>query len=71
MEFQDGYKIISTGVLGGEKTETSDFGFPDHKLAVFDLKSDPCEYVNLIDSQEGREVLRWAIERHSKLKNRK
>jgi len=41
---------------------------PDyHRLAVFDLLSDPDEYVNLADTPRGKEVLGWAVERHREL----
>ncbi len=40
-----------------------------HGTAVFDLTADAWEYHNLIDTPKGREVLKWAIEEHKKLKN--
>ncbi len=43
-------------------------GFLSQK-AVFDLTADPWEYHNLIDTPKGKEVLKWAIEEHKKLKN--
>jgi len=43
-------------------------GFAEHRFAVFDLKSDPYEYVNLIDTSLGKEVLEWAIKEHKSLK---
>lgn len=39
-----------------------------HELSVFDLRSDPYEYVDLIDTPLGREVLEWAIRTHSGMK---
>jgi len=57
---KDGYKLISTTQEGE--------GFPEHRLAVFNLKTDPYEYVNLIDTPKGQEVLNWAIEKHQSLK---
>jgi arylsulfatase A-like enzyme len=61
----DGWKLVSTGpVKHGEPPRKA----PEyHRLAVFDLRSDPYEHVNLVDAPEGREVLRWAIERHQEL----
>jgi hypothetical protein len=38
-----------------------------HRLAVFDLRTDPLEQVNLIDTPQGSEVLEWALERHREL----
>jgi len=43
-------------------------GFPEHRLSVFDLKNDPYEYVDLIDTPRGQEVLDWAIEKHQSLR---
>ena len=62
----DGWKFISTGI------PEPDAGPPrhapeHHHLAVFDLRSDPDEYVNLIDTPQGQEVHRWAVERHREL----
>jgi hypothetical protein len=62
----DGWKLISTGI------REPDAGPPvhapeHHRLAVFDLHSDPHEYVNLIDTPHGQEVLAWAVERHRAL----
>jgi hypothetical protein len=60
----DGWKLISTGIRSTRPPQ----GAPDHhRLAVFDLRSDPDEYVNLIDTPQGQEVLRWAVERHREL----
>ena len=62
----DGWKFISTGI------PEPDAGPPrhapeHHHLAVFDLRSDPDEYVNLIETPQGQEVHRWAVERHREL----
>lgn len=40
-----------------------------HRLAVFDLNSDPYEYYNIINSEKGQDILSWAISTHQKLKN--
>jgi Sulfatase len=61
----DGWKLISTGALGDTRPPRQARDY--HRLAVFDLRSDPDEYVNLIDAPRGGEVLRWAIERHREL----
>jgi arylsulfatase A-like enzyme len=39
-----------------------------HRLAVFDLKADPYEYHNIIDTPRGQDVLAWAVARHAELK---
>ena len=60
----DGWKVVSTGLVDGEPPRCA----PDyHRLAVFDLRSDPDEYVNLVHTPQGKDVLRWAVERHRKL----
>ena len=60
----DGWKLISTGV----KSDRPPRAAPDfHRLAVFDLRSDPDEYVNLVDTPKGQEVVRWAVGRHGEL----
>ncbi len=65
----DGLKLVSTGLpAGGVDTTFAQRGFPEHRLAVFDLESDPWEYVNLVHTPRGREVVRWAIARHRQLK---
>ncbi len=64
---KDGYKFLSTGVLDGEDNAYALRGHSDHRLAVFDLTSDPNEYVNLIETPQGQEVLQWAISRHREL----
>jgi hypothetical protein len=65
----DGWKVISTGKLppGTEPREAPDF----HDVAVFDLRSDPWEYVNLADTPQGREALAWAVARHEELGRRR
>ena len=64
----DGWKLISTGLVQGADPPRH---APDyHRLAVFDLGSDPDEYVNLVDTPKGRGVLRWAVERHRELKSK-
>jgi hypothetical protein len=67
---EDGYKFIATGKLKENQKDIFALkGFPQHQLAVFDLKSDPYEYSNLIDHAEGRNVLHWAIKKHRELKS--
>jgi len=66
---KDGYKIISTGPVKEFQEGEEKFGPDYHQLAVVDLNSDPYEYVNLIDSTEGQEVLEWAMNRHLELKD--
>jgi len=69
MARSDGYKLVAVGT--GEEGEGHIFarrGFADHSLAVFDLKSDPYEYVNLFKTEQGREVLSWGVETHNELK---
>jgi len=69
---RDGYKFISTGVLApGQENTLALRGFSQHGLAVFDLNSDPYEYVNLINTEQGREVLEWAVARHAELSHRR
>jgi len=65
---KDGFKLISTGLTDGAKKNGEFYGPDYHKLAVFDLKSDPYEYVNLINTDQGQEVLDWAITTHRDLK---
>jgi hypothetical protein len=61
----DGWKLISTGLARDAEPPRQ---APDyHRLAVFDLRSDPDEYVNLADTPAGQEVLGWAVERHREL----
>jgi len=66
----DGWKLISTGVQkdrADPPREAPDF----HRLAVFDLRSDPDEYMNLVDTPEGQDMVRWAVERHQELGRRR
>lgn len=42
--------------------------FKSHAPAVFDLRSDPYEYVNLLKTPKGQEILKWAIQTHASLK---
>ncbi len=66
---QDGYKFISAPAIGeGKGNRYGSKGFANHKLAVFDLTSDPYEYVNLIDTKQGQDVLDWAVSTHRNLK---
>jgi hypothetical protein len=65
---KDGYKLLSVGPVFGVDGVEAPGTFPDHGLAVFDLKSDPYEYVNLIHTEYGDEVLDWAIQTHAELK---
>jgi hypothetical protein len=61
----DGWKLISTGLQPGARPPHH---APEHhRLAAFDLASDPDEYVDLADTPEGQEVLQWAVERHREL----
>jgi hypothetical protein len=65
----DGLKLVAVGAGGdAEDPVHAHRGFPDHSLAVFDLTSDPYEYVNLIDTTQGREILEWGMRRHSEMK---
>lgn len=67
---EDGYKFISSGAVNDKERHIYALsGFQGHKLAVFDLKSDPYEYVNLIDTTQGKEVFNWATKRHKELKS--
>ena len=69
MTREDGYKLIALGNAGSdEDTVTAIRGFGNHRLAVFDLNSDPREFVNLINTRQGQEVLDWAIREHRSLK---
>jgi arylsulfatase A-like enzyme len=65
----DGYKFLSTGMVEDDATKGETFGPEHHRLAVFELASDPREYVNLIDTKQGQRVLDWAIDRHQALKS--
>jgi arylsulfatase A-like enzyme len=59
----DGWKLISVAPFAKPPRHAPDY----HQLAVFDLRSDPYEYVNLVDTPQGREVVEWALERHREL----
>ncbi|MGH2991957.1 MAG: sulfatase-like hydrolase/transferase [Solirubrobacterales bacterium] len=61
----DGWKLISTG--RAKDADPPRLATDYHRLAVFDLRSDPDEYVNLADTPQGKEVLGWALERHREL----
>ena len=64
---KDGFKFISIGLINEQEEDLYALsGFQGHRLAVFDLKSDPYEYVNLIDTSQGREVFNWAIKKHKR-----
>jgi hypothetical protein len=70
---KDNYKFISVNLLS-ELMEEKQRNIKSiiskcHSLAVFDLNTDPWEYNNLINTSKGREVLKWAIAEHRKLKN--
>jgi hypothetical protein len=65
---KDGYKLIAAAASAKEDKAFALRGFENHNLAVFDLKADPYEYVNLIHTPQGQEVLGWAINRHKELK---
>ncbi len=56
----DGWKLIA-------RERTSECRFAGHGLAVFELETDPYEYVNLVDTPAGQEVLTWAIAKHEEL----
>jgi hypothetical protein len=53
---KDGYKFLSRP------------SYADHIVAVFDLKTDPYEYVNLAKTPQGEEVIEWAIQKYKSLK---
>ena len=63
----DGWKFVSTGISSSRHPPHHAPEF--HRLAVFDLGSDPHEYVNLVDTPQGGEVLQWALERHRELES--
>ena len=64
----DGWKLISTRIDNDRRRREA----PDyHRLAVFDLRSDPGEYVNLVDTPQGQDVVRWAVEHHQELARRR
>lgn len=69
---EDRYKLIAVGDTGkGEDNIHAQRGFANHRLAVFDLNSDPYEYVNVINTEHGLDVLNWAISKHRELKDMK
>jgi hypothetical protein len=61
----DGWKVISTGLVRPGRAPRTAPQY--HRLAVFDLRSDPQEQVNLVGTPEGDEALRWGVERHQEL----
>lgn len=66
---EDGLKLVAVGAgREGEDRVYAGRGFAGHRLAAFDLNTDPWEYVNLIDTPRGRELLAWAIRTHAGLK---
>ena len=66
---EDGWKFLSTGRVDGPISGETPRGPEHHRLAVFDLTTDPYEYVNLVETPQGQEVLDWAIETYASLKN--
>lgn len=67
---RDGFKFISVGTINDQEKDLYALsGFQGHRLAVFDLKSDPYEYVNLIHTTQGQEIFNWAIKKHKELKS--
>jgi hypothetical protein len=65
----DGKKIVAVGTpVNEEDSIGARRGFPQHVLAVFDLTSDPREYVDIAATPQGREVVDWAVDRHRELK---
>jgi hypothetical protein len=65
----DGWKLVSTGPARDDAPPRTASDY--HRLAVFDLRSDPYEHVNLVGTTEGKEVLRWAVERHQELERKR
>ncbi len=66
---EDGFKFLAIGLVPeGTPNLHAARGFPEHRMAVFDLNADAGEYVNLIDSDRGREVVAWAVKEHAALK---
>ena len=60
----DGWKVLSTGPAMDEPPRhATEF----HLMAAFDLRSDPLEQINLVDTPQGADALRWALERHEQL----
>lgn len=66
---EDGAKLISTGPVDPDQKGVAPIAPHNHRLAVFDLNTDPYEYVNLVDTPYGREILQWAMERHASFKS--
>lgn len=62
----DGLKLVSTGFHEPD-ADPPRHAPEHHRLAVFDLRSDPAEYVNLIATPHGQEMLGWAVGRHRQL----
>jgi arylsulfatase A-like enzyme len=68
----DGNKFVSTGVINKASENIYGLrGFPEHRLAVFNLNNDPNEFDNLIGTPHGKELQNWAIETHKNLKLRR
>ena len=66
---EDGFKFIATGGLASKADNPYALrGFPEHRMAVFDLNADGGEYVNLFETPRGREVFAWAVNQHASLK---
>ncbi|MBL7071382.1 MAG: hypothetical protein ISS26_04345 [Candidatus Omnitrophica bacterium] len=66
---KDNFKIISTGFRSEKEERRNRYGPAYHRLAVFDLKADPYEYVNLIDTAKGKELHMWAMDEYKRLKD--
>lgn len=65
----DGKKFLAVGTPAVEEDPDRIMrGISHHSMAVFDLPSDPYEYVNLVHTALGREVVDWAVRRHRELK---
>ena len=65
---KDGFKLVSTGLTTSDSEDGELYGPDYHRVAVFDLKSDPYEYVNLANTDRGQEVIEWAVITHRELK---
>jgi len=67
---QDGYKFLSTGIIDDASENIYGIsGFPEHRLAAFNLNDDPNEFDNLVNTKHGKEIHKWAIETHNNLKS--
>ena len=67
---EDRFKFVSAGIIDDASQNIYGLrGFPEHRLAVFDLNNDPNEFDNLIKTDRGKEIQKWAIETHKTLKN--